>query len=153
MAELIFTDASAWIALIYTKDSYHQQASATYRSLVDKGCPLIVTNWVAYEALSFVRSRAGYAVTVALNQILHNQQLVWWEQVTPAIEEQAVQMFWRYEDKTWGIVDCASLVVMQLLGCQRAFGYDHHFVEAARQSGFHLLGDDLPPHFLKTLSS
>jgi hypothetical protein len=33
------------------------------------------------------------------------------------------------------------LVVMQLLGCQRAFGYDHHFLEATRQSGFRLLGD------------
>jgi len=25
MAELIFTDASAWIALIYPRDNYHQQ--------------------------------------------------------------------------------------------------------------------------------
>jgi len=141
MAELIFTDASAWIALIYPRDSYHQQASAIYHSLIDEGALLVVTNWVAYEALSFVRSRASYAVAVTLNQILHNRQLVWWEQVTSIIEEQAVQMFWRYEDKTWGIVDCASLVVMQLLGCQLAFGYDHHFVEAIRQSGFCLLGD------------
>lgn len=141
MTELIFTDASAWIALIYPKDNYHQQASALYRSLIDEGCLLVVTNWVAYEALSFVRSRASYTVAVTLNQILQNRQLVWWEEVTLAIEEQAVQMFWRYEDKTWGIVDCASLVVMQLLDCQRAFGYDQHFVEATRQSGFRLLGD------------
>lgn len=50
-----------------------------------------------------------------------------------------MEIFWRYRDKTWGVVDCSSLVVMRALEFQRAFAFDAHFVEASRQFGFTVL--------------
>jgi len=136
MSDLVFVDASAWIALMHTRDVYHDEAIVIMRRLLDADDILVVTNWTAYEALSFLKGRAGYDAASALGQILEDKELVWWEPVTPEVEERALDMFWRFKDKTWGVVDCASLVVMALVGCQRAFGFDHHFVEAARQYGF-----------------
>jgi len=98
----------------------------------------VVTNWVAYEALSFLKSRAGYGNALALRQVLDDSDLVWQESITPVVEGRAVDIFWGYEDKTWGVVDCASLIVMEMVGCRRAFGFDRHFVQATRQYGFTL---------------
>ncbi len=143
MKERVFVDASAWISIVYRKDKYHQEAKAIYQRLLDSDVLLMVTNWVAYEALSFLKSRVGYAPALSLYEVLTDKELVWWEDVTPDIEGKAVEIFWRYEDKTWGIVDCASLIVMEIMGCQYAFGFDHHFVEAAEQYGFVLEADGL----------
>jgi predicted nucleic acid-binding protein len=136
VSEPVFVDASAWIAILYTKDSRHEQAEAIYRRLLDANTSLVVTNWVAYEALSFLKSRASYDAALALYQVLTDRELVWWEDVTPSVEAKAVEIFWRFEDKTWGVFDCASLVVMAMLDCRRAFGFDYHFVEMANQYGF-----------------
>jgi hypothetical protein len=62
--------------------------------------------------------------------------LVW---IDAKIEEEALELFWRYRDKTWGVVDCSSLAVMQELGCREIFAYDRHFIEASRQFGFTVL--------------
>ena len=59
--------------------------------------------------------------------------------VTEDIETRALDLFFAYQDKSWGVVDCANLVVMEDLGCRQAFGFDHHFLEASRQRGFELL--------------
>lgn len=59
--------------------------------------------------------------------------LIW---VDEKIEREALELFWCYKDKKWGVVDCSSLVVMKAVGCRQAFAYDGHFVEASRQFGF-----------------
>jgi len=56
--------------------------------------------------------------------------------VDEQIERDALELFWRYQDKTWGVVDCSSLVVMEAVGSRSAFAYDKHFVDANRQFGF-----------------
>lgn len=35
-----------------------------------------------------------------------------------------------FADKTWGLVDCISFVVMESLDCTEAFTHDHHFSQA-----------------------
>jgi len=59
--------------------------------------------------------------------------------VNPEIESAALKLFWRYRDKEWGVVDCASLVIMERTGCKTVFCYDRHFAEASRQRGFAVL--------------
>jgi predicted nucleic acid-binding protein len=56
-----------------------------------------------------------------------------------AYEDKSVELFWKYHDKNWGIVDCSSILLMEQEKCSVAFGYDHHFVEAAKQYGFTVL--------------
>ena len=59
--------------------------------------------------------------------------------VDERIEAEALELFWQYKDKDWGVVDCASLVVMDEGGCNQAFAFDRHFMEASQQYGFSLV--------------
>jgi predicted nucleic acid-binding protein len=52
--------------------------------------------------------------------------------------ERALQLYAERADKTWGLVDCASFVVMTEQGMTEAFTTDRHF----EQAGFRCL---LPP--------
>lgn len=40
---------------------------------------------------------------------------------------QAWLVFRRFSDKGWNFTDCTSKVVIEKLGIDRAFAFDHHF--------------------------
>src|SRR5215207_2629067 len=136
----VFVDASAWLARMNARDLYADAA----RRLID-GCfandiSLVTTNWTSYEALSMVKSRIGSEAASDLWALLTLSVSVEFAEVTPPIERRALELFFGYEDKSWGVVDCASLVVMEELGCRQVIAFDRHFVEASRQRGFEVLG-------------
>lgn len=136
---LIFIDASAWIALYHKRDKHHQTAWKVYEQTLGTTTTFLTSNWVAYEAISILKSRAGYEVAKSLWVILQDTEIFRIEGVDRELEEKAVNLFWRYQDKSWGVVDCSSILLMERLGCSLAFGFDHHFVEATKQYGFNLL--------------
>ena len=39
----------------------------------------------------------------------------------------AWEVFRKFEDKDWSFTDCASYAVMNRLGINTAFAFDHHF--------------------------
>jgi predicted nucleic acid-binding protein len=133
-----FVDASAWLAATNQRDQNH----AVARRLLDACVQLVTSTWTAYEALSMLKSRAGPDLVAELWSLLLDQESVAFIYVTKEIEERALDLFFRYRDKSWGIVDCANLVVMEDTGCRQAIGFDHHFVEASRQRGFEVLPGD-----------
>lgn len=71
----VFIDASAWIALYHKKDNYHQIAWKVYEQLLDEGNKFLTTNWVAYEAVSILKSRASYGAAKSLWDILGDSEL------------------------------------------------------------------------------
>jgi predicted nucleic acid-binding protein len=135
----VFVDASGWIAGANRRDTYHDAARPILDACFADGVHLITTNWTAYEAISIVKSRAGLEGAEKLWSLLQNPQAVEFVRVTEEIEAAALDLFFRYRDKNWGVVDCASLVVMERLGCRQALAYDHHFVEESHQRGFQTL--------------
>ncbi|CAK8715136.1 hypothetical protein GCAAIG_04530 [Candidatus Electronema halotolerans] len=50
--------------------------------------------------------------------------------MNPVLFKQAVNLFNRYQDKTWGLVDCLSFVVMREMQITTALTFDHHFEQA-----------------------
>ncbi|OIQ08406.1 type II toxin-antitoxin system VapC family toxin [Neomoorella thermoacetica] len=139
MSRAVFVDASAWIAITNRRDDYHFVAQELYRELLAEKTPLFTTTWVAYEALSLIKSRMGYKKTLELWEVLNNQRLVKLVRVSRIMEEAGLKIFFDYQDKTWGVVDCISIATMRLLNCRRAFAFDEHFCEAGRQSGLEIL--------------
>jgi len=69
----------------------------------------------------------------------NNRRIVTMIRVDSGTESAPLKLFWRYRDREWGVVDCASLVILERIGCKTVFGFDRHFVEASRQRGFTLL--------------
>lgn len=131
ISSVVFVDASAWIALYHKRDNNHKKAWGTYEQLLYEEKIFLTTNWVAYEAISIIKSRVSYGAAKILWDILKNHELSEIVYINKQLEEQAIDIFWRYQDKKWG--------VMEMKRCLLAFGYDQHFVEASKQYGFTLL--------------
>jgi predicted nucleic acid-binding protein len=47
--------------------------------------------------------------------------------------EKAIDRYRSFSDKTWGLVDCASFLVMEERGITEAFTSDHDFEQAGFQ--------------------
>ncbi len=139
MSGPVFADASAWVAITNTKDKHHTEAITIYRHLLQSAVPLITSTWTAYEALTIVKTRLGYSQAERLWQRIQRPSVVDLVTVDESIEAEALELFWKYKDKDWGIVDCASFVVMDEVGCRQALAFDRHFTDASQQYGFSLV--------------
>jgi len=135
----VFIDASGWIAIISLDDRNHAAAEATYRELLADKVRIITTNWTVYEALSIIKDKIGYREAAALWETVETVPLIRMVKITDDIEEAGLDLFFRYRDKTWGVVDCTSLIVMELTGCFQALAFDRHFIEAGTQRGFQVV--------------
>ena len=100
---------------------------------------LLPIQWTAYEALTIVKAKLGYGQAERLWRRIQRPSVVELVTVDERIEAEALDLFWRYKDKDWGVVDCASIVVMDGTGCRQAFAFDRHFMEASQQYGFLLV--------------
>ncbi|QGP92262.1 hypothetical protein MGLY_16330 [Neomoorella glycerini] len=58
--------------------------------------------------------------------------------VSQIMEEAGLKIFFDYQDKNWGVVDCISLATMRLLNCRRAFVFDGGFLEGIYLPGNHI---------------
>ena len=136
MNEPVFVDDSAWLAITNRKDRNRGEAVRIFQRLLRTSSALVTTTWTAYEALTIVKFRLGFSQADRLWQRITSRTVVELVAIDEGIEREALELFWRFQDKTWGVVDCSSLVVMEAVGSRSAFAYDGHFIEASRQFGF-----------------
>ena len=127
-----FVDTSFSVALISEKDLDHQRAlelASAYETF-----PLIVTDCVLLEiGNSLARNYRVQAVT-AINNFLTSLEI----EIVSLDQELFLRAFDLYRsrmDKTWGLVDCVSFVVMWDRGIEDALTNDRHF----QQAGFRAL--------------
>lgn len=139
MSDPVFVDASAWVAITNSSDRHHAEAHRIYQRLLRSGTPFLTSTWTVYEALSIVKSRMGHQQAETLWKRLVRPSVVTVVKVSERLEAGALQLFWRYRDKDWGVVDCSSLRIMEETGCRQAFAFDRHFTEASNQYGFILV--------------
>ena len=132
MRELIFIDTGFVIGLIYEQDQYHQQA---------------INLSIKYEQYSFVTTDAvflelGNAVVrhskpkaIKIIEDFYTSDNVNIVNLTPQLFQEAFNLYKQYEDKTWGLVDCLSFIVMWKLNINKVLTFDKHF----SQAGFNIL--------------
>jgi predicted nucleic acid-binding protein len=128
--EPLFVDTGYVIALINENDQHH--AHAVTLSQRYEGHPLVITDAVLLEignALSWIARQEA-------SQIIHyfrDAEEVTVVQLTPERFNQALSLYDRYQDKSWGLVDCLSFEVMREKGLSTALTFDHHFTQAGYQ--------------------
>lgn len=127
MPESIFIDTGYVIALINDNDANHAQA----RHLAERyeGFPLVTTDAVLLE-IGNTLSRMARAEASEIIRHFQRADDVELIHLNPILFNQALAMFERYHDKTWGLVDCLSFVVMTEMRLSRALAFDQHFVQA-----------------------
>lgn len=129
MAEAVFVDANAFIALIISRDRYHQQARQYWQGLSPK--PLrLTTGLVISEAYTLVRRWSGYAVARGfLEQVRRAQAEGFLGMVWPSTdwEDEIAHLLDAYPDQTITYVDAASLVACRRNpAIRQVFSFDHH---------------------------
>lgn len=130
MPSRIFVDTLFVIALINPRDHFHQQALELSRRFARH--PFLVTDAILLEiGNGLARSYRREAIEI-IEQFLvsPDTQVV---HVSSTLLEQAIAMYKLYDDKTWGLVDCISFVVMHEADVREALTFDQHFVQAGFQ--------------------
>jgi uncharacterized protein len=131
----IFLDTSGWVAILNRADLLHARSDALWHELLRQGHKMVLTDWIIAETgNSLARTAARDHFPAALRQMLRSPRLrlVF---VDRSLMERALTLYSNRPDKHWGLVDCASFVVMQDEGIKDAFATDSHF----EQAGFHRL--------------
>ncbi len=129
-AERVFLDTNGWIALLSSDDSLHWAATQTWAGLLKRGCSIVLTDWIVAEtgnglARTAARSRFPEAVV-----LLQSSPRVRFVPLDPPLLRRSLDLYASRNDKQWGLVDCASFVVMQDLGISSALTNDRHFAQA-----------------------
>lgn len=133
MAEKIFWDTWAFLALADPRFRFHDTAKIIHDTLERRRCDLVTTKAVLSEVgnglsklhlrryvsgqLDFVNSM----IKVKRGQVLDISNDLW---------QDAWDLYLDRPDKEWGHTDCISFVVMRELGLTTAFTADHHFEQA-----------------------
>jgi predicted nucleic acid-binding protein len=120
------------VALINRRDQNHEHAVALAAELA--GRSLLATNLVLVEiADALARNFSPQSVQVI--EHFHHAENVEIVHVSPELFAEAFVLYREREDKTWGMTDCVSFVVMQQRKIAEVLTCDQHF----SQAGFRLL--------------
>lgn len=127
----IFVDTSFIVALVNERDQYHQRAV----ELVDQydAQPLVTTDSVLLEIANAL-SRAYKAEAVQVIEDLLSSDNIEIVHLTPDLFDRAFELYKARQDKTWGLVDCISFVIMRSRNTLTAPTFDQHFVQAGFQA-------------------
>lgn len=123
----LFVDTLFMVALVNSRDQYHQTAldlSAMY-----EGNDLLVTDGVLLE-IGNTLARSFKAKSVEMIEGFQASEEIEIVSTTPMLFERGFELYKSHQDKSWGLVDCISFVVMREAGIDSALTFDQHFVQA-----------------------
>lgn len=130
----VFADASYWIALLNPRDSLHSKASTLSTFL--RRTQIVTSEMVLIELLNDFSGRDKELRRTAVDlveDLRRDPQVV----IVPQSSDQfqnALLLYAKRSDKTWGITDCSSFQIMGLRGLTRALTHDRDFEQAGFQA-------------------
>jgi uncharacterized protein len=127
MPSRIFVDTSFVLALINERDQYHAQAEALSHKF-DHSL-LITTNAVLLE-IGNALAKDFRTEAMAIIRVLRSSKRVVTVDIDKKLFEQGLEVYRKYDDKTWGLVDCISFVIMRESGITEALTFDGDFAQA-----------------------
>ncbi|MFM6455672.1 MAG: type II toxin-antitoxin system VapC family toxin [Planktothrix sp.] len=130
MADKIFIDTVAWIALLNSRDNLHQKARLIMDDLIENKNPVVTTEFVLMEVADAISAPRLRPKTI---DFIDNILLLPILLVIPASQDlwkAGWQLYKQRSDKEWGLTDCTSFIVMKQENIKIAFTADRHFEQA-----------------------
>lgn len=123
----IFVDTLFIVALANPRDQYHKLAlslSQTYERH-----PLIMTDCVLLEVGNALARRFKSQAAEIIEEFQNSKEadIV---PLTPVLFQKGLDLYKCHQDKSWGLVDCISFVVMEESSIDSALTFDQHFIQA-----------------------
>ena len=97
------------------------------QSLSSQPVRLVTTNFVLDETYTGLRGKIQHTAILRFRDSVRQSRRLSVIRITEAVEDQAWEIFARYEDKDFSFTDCTSFAMMQQLGITTAFAFDEHF--------------------------
>ena len=127
MPNRIFLDTSFVLALINERDQYHDQAEAL--SYKFESSSLITTDAILLE-IGNALAKDFREEAVAIIKVLRSSRRIEVVGIDARLLEMGLEIYEKYRDKTWGLVDCISFVVMQEKMLAEVLTFDGDFTQA-----------------------
>jgi predicted nucleic acid-binding protein len=127
MSSRVFLDTNGWLALLNATEKLHVQALDRWLDLIRHGSHIVLTDWVIAETgngLARSRRKSQFAAVVQEMMEAPSVELVL---VDRDLLRRALPMYVQHTDKSWGLVDCASFLVVREQSITQAFTSDGHF--------------------------
>lgn len=126
----VFVDTSYIQATLDVSDQYHSIAKK-YSWFIDA----VDIVWLTEAILSEVSDTLGNSphrrkLAQEFIDDACNSTKIRVVNITSDLFKQGLELYRSRSDKTWGLIDCISFVVMQQEGISDALTTDHHFVQA-----------------------
>jgi predicted nucleic acid-binding protein len=131
----VFADTGYWIALLNPRDALHDRSRKASANL--GRTPIITSELVLAEVLNAFASKGDLPRRMACVLIDEIRSDPDYEIVpmTSSAFRQALERYRSRSDKTWGLTDCASFLIMEENGITDALSADRDF----QQAGFKAL--------------
>lgn len=132
---IVFVDTVAWIALVNTRDSFHEKAKRVFANLRLQKYKFVTTEFVLLEFANALSAPAFREKAAIFIEGLRTMPEI---EIAPASSQlfsTGLKLYQNRLDKEWSLVDCASFLVMKEKQTTESFTSDHHF----EQAGFTIL--------------
>ena len=139
----LFVDTSGWIEVFGLKRDLHQQAEDILFQAVERGRPIITTNYVIVEFIGNAQKKCGFYERRDLFKAykeIRNLQGIQIVHINEKIHAEELTRLREWPDKGWSLVDATSFNVMRTRKITDALAKDSHFDEA----GFNEMLGKLP---------
>ncbi len=133
MADTVFVDTAAWIALLNSRDTYHLPARRIMDLLRQQKAALITTEFVLLEVADALSNPPIRSQTVNfMDSLLELPQLPALKivSISRSLWLEGWSFYKQRPDKEWGLTDCTSFVVMMQEQITQALTSDRHFEQA-----------------------
>ena len=122
-----FVDTSFVIAVVNHRDQYHEDA-VKLANLYD-GQPLVTTEAVVLEIGNALARNYKAEAVATIEDFLESDEVTV-VRMSTELFARSFDLYKRYIDKSWGLIDCVSFVVMQERGITDALTADSDFEQA-----------------------
>lgn len=126
----IFLDTNGWLALLNSSDHLHRSADLAWRDLGNQGCSIVLTDWIIAETGNgLARTPLRDRFSLIAERLFADAPLPGYYDES-SVGHRGIAHVPAREDKQWGLVDCASFLVMKEERITLAFTTDRHFEQA-----------------------
>lgn len=129
----IFLDTSGILALLNKRDTLHGVAIEANKILENSPTLFIISDYIVLEICNALAKHKLLGIKTL--SYLFTSQDIELVKINENIWQESLNIYQQYHDKTWGLTDITSFVIMQKQGIDEAFTADHHF----EQFGFKIL--------------
>ena len=126
MTREVFLDSSA----IFAWSDLASRDGQEVESFIEQGqASLVTTNLIVAETLSLVTKRVGKFKGIEVGEKLENSSIVQVVHLDEKIQKEAWQLYKKYKDKDFDLIDATSFVFCQKRKIHEVLTLDHHFAQ------------------------